>query len=257
MSLRSLTNGILFKLRSRVAWSRAGYREKPAGSLANLNVWQEMRLVDLKKKYAARFEEFFNRDHALENYHYLHLLDVSPSTKTGGHRGPPLRGEGNCLDLGSKNFCYSHALHVYFKPKNLTGIEIDAYKIYEDFFSRHDYAEYFIKSLKKTIYLPMDFLSYSVIHDVITCFYPFVFIEPLLAWTLPESHFVPDQFFKHVNKCLAKNGFFVMVNQGDEEFVKASEFCGNSGLSLVGKAEVEQGFIHMNDVAFVSLWNKL
>jgi hypothetical protein len=56
------------------------------------------------------------------------------------------------LDIGSKNWFYVKGEYSFFKSfaKDvfLDGIEIDAYRLYSNFYSRFEVAKYYIKDLK-------------------------------------------------------------------------------------------------------------
>ena len=55
----------------------------------------------------------------------------------------------NVLDIGSKNFFYAQGEYQFFKTfaKDvfLDGVELDAYRLYSNFFTRYEVAKFYIK----------------------------------------------------------------------------------------------------------------
>lgn len=250
-NIHSALNHFFFFLRSHFKLSKSGYTEIPARENFKTNEIQKRKITNLKKIFSVHFEEQFNQIHALENYNYLDLLfHAFEAAKISIPRN------ASVIDVGSKNFSYAAALHAFFHPENLTGIEIDAYKLYHDGHSRYDYARYFSNQLPNTFYLAEDFCRLNLNADIITCFYPFVFIEPLLAWTLPIKHFKPAEIFNRMAKCLNKHGLLVLVSQGDDEAEKAKDLTKKSGLTLVGIHREQELIGVVNDIPIISLWQK-
>jgi len=143
------------------------------------------------------------------------------------------------IDVGSTNFYYAAALHQFYQKHSnlhqLEGIEVDAYRVYDTFHSRIDYAKAYMKGLKCVGYLPMDFLDYEKKANVITMFLPFVFEEPLLIWGLPISKYQPLAYMKHAYDCLEKGGVWIITNQGKEEQEKQHELLNELKISYEDK----------------------
>lgn len=123
------------------------------------------------------------------------------------------------LDIGSKNWEYVRGQHSFFKQHcnslKLDGVEIDAYRLYSNFYSRYETAKFYIKNLDGANYYPCDVLDIKEKYDYITWFLPFVTKFPLKKWGLPQSKFMPERLLSHVYGLL-KNKMLI-VNQGEVE----------------------------------------
>jgi hypothetical protein len=71
--------------------------------------------------------------------------------------------------------------------------------------------------------------------DVITAWFPFVTVSPILAWRLPLTVFSPVRLFHRIARNLTPQGLFFMVNQGTEEAAVAATYCRQTGLRLVDR----------------------
>ncbi len=200
LRLYSAINRVLFSIRKIRKISRSHYKETAAWELHHLSNPIQLRIEELRQKYAIRFENTLNRGNALENYHLLDILDQlslrwqwQPQHKTQ-------------IDVGCKNFYYASCLSAFFKPQTLTGIELDAYGFYADCHTRFSYAQYYISELPHTHYLAGDFCQHSEQTELLTFFYPFVIPEPLVRWDLPLSEFKPETIFAQAFKVLKDTG---------------------------------------------------
>lgn len=123
------------------------------------------------------------------------------------------------LDIGSKNWEYVKGEYNFFKQfcnnLKLDGVEIDAYRLYSNFYSRYEVAKFYIKDLNGTHYYPDDLLNINTEYDYIIWFLPFVTKYPLRRWGLPERMFMPEKLLAHAYKILKKE--MLIVNQGEEE----------------------------------------
>lgn len=251
LKMESAFNSVFFALRQKMRLSRQNYRERACGTLSGLSERQKSRVAELKKAYQTDFEQEFNLSNALENYHFLDLLDLSCQKLNWQIPKDPV-----LVDVGAKNFYYVAALQSFFKPKKMTGIEIDAYKLYQDFHTRHSYAQFYIRALPHAQYLAMDFLNHEGPADIVTFFLPFVLEYPLVKWTLPLSQFRPQKIFDHAFAILNPNSFLFMSNQGEEEFARARVYAQNSQLDLVGHFVLEDSFLEREIPLHLSLWRK-
>ena len=127
----------------------------------------------------------------------------------------------NVLDIGCKNWFYAKGEYEYFDSfcKNflLDGIEIDAHRLYNNFFSRYEVAKYYTKDLKNTNYIADNLLNLNKKYDYIIWFLPFVVIEPHIYWGLPKKYFNPEKLLKHAYSLLNNGGEMLIINQGEEE----------------------------------------
>ena len=101
------------------------------------------------------------------------------------------------LDIGSKNWFYAQGEYKFFKSFcdefTLDGIEIDAHRLYSNFFSRYEVAKYHTKNLNNTNYIVGNLLDLKNKYDYIIWFLPFVIKEPHIYWGLPKKYFYPEK----------------------------------------------------------------
>ena len=216
-----------YELGEWLAWSRGTYQESPVGRFQHLSGIQQARITILQQRFSVRFERHAGQSTALKQYDYLDMLERTWSTCD-----LPRSVGGVVHDIGSSNFWYASALHAFFRPSELVGIELEGHRLYLNGYSRLDYARGYIQHLPNTRFEIGNYLQYQQQADVITAWYPFVTPKPVLAWRLPLSVLDPQAFFSQVTHNLRHNGLFVMVNQGGEEAAVAARYCRQVGLSL-------------------------
>jgi hypothetical protein len=141
---------------------------------------------------------------------------------------------GILQDIGSSNFWYAAVLHVFFRPAETVGIELDGHRISINGYSRLDYAHGYIQDLPNTRFFVGDYARYNHPADVVTAWYPFVTPGPVLAGGMPLSLLAPRALFNQVVKNLQPHGLFFMVNQGSEEAAIAAAWCEKVGLARYG-----------------------
>ncbi len=223
---RSAYHRFWYRLEERFAWSRGTYHEQPAGRLSHLSGIQQTRIASLQRRFRVRFEHQAEQTTALKQYDYLDVLE-----RTWSALGLPYSVGGAVQDIGSSNFWYATAMHTFFQPSELVGIELEGYRIYTNGYSRLDYAQGYIEDLPNTHFVIRDYAQYHHQADVVTAWYPFVTPAPVLAWRMPLSVLAPHALFAQVARNLKPNGFFIMVNQGTDEAAIAAAYCRQSGLS--------------------------
>ncbi len=132
---------------------------------------------------------------------------------------PKERDSLRVLDIGSKNWAYVRGEYRFFRQFSpnleLDGVEIDAYRLYSNFYSRYEAAKFYIKGLEGANYYPDDLLNIGGKYDYIVWLLPFVTPYPLKRWGLPERYFMPEKLLKHAYGLLEREMF--IVNQGEEE----------------------------------------
>jgi len=187
---------------------------------------------------------------ALANYLYFDLLDRAY------HAFQWMPDSGMTLvDMGSQHFYYAQALHVFFQPRKLTGVEVEGYRVCQDGYSRFDYATAYIRDLPNTQYQVMDFCDFTEAADGITCFYPFV--EPaLVRWRLSLKVFRPELLAQTMARVLRPKGFLFMVNCGEEEGVNACRLMAGVDLKLVGQLIYPDPLTEWKEFPVMSLWEK-
>lgn len=132
----------------------------------------------------------------------------------------PENTESLCvLDIGSKNWEYVRGEYNFFKQfcsdLKLDGVEIDAYRLYSNFYSRYEAAKFYTKDLSGVTYYADDLLNIKGEYDYIVWFLPFVTKYPLERWGLPKKLFMPEKLLTHAYQLLKKE--MLIVNQGREE----------------------------------------
>ncbi len=123
------------------------------------------------------------------------------------------------LDIGSKNWAYAKGEYNFFKQYcsflQLDGVEIDAYRLYSNFYSRYEVAKFYIKDLEGANYYADNLLNINKKYDYIVWLLPFVTEYPLQKWGLPKEFFMPEKLLKHAYTLLQKE--MLIINQGAEE----------------------------------------
>jgi hypothetical protein len=249
--IRSGYHAFWYRLGERLQWSRGIYREQPIGCLSGLTGVQQARVAFLGRRYAVRFERQFEQATALRNYDYLDILDQAWSAWW-----EPRPVGGVMHDVGSSNFWYARALHTFFRPMVLFGIEVEGHRIYRNGYSRVDYAQGYIEGLHHTRFIACDYRTFEQPADVVTAWFPFVTPAPVLAWRLPLSILTPHALFTNVANNLRPNGLFVMVNQGGEEMRIAATLCTEAGLEFQAWHEV-RSTLRPRTVSPVVTWWRL
>lgn len=125
------------------------------------------------------------------------------------------------LDIGCKNWFYAKGEYDFFSDFSsdftLDGVELDAYRLYSNFYSRYEVAKYYIKDLKNTNYIIGNLLDINKKYDYIIWFLPFVTIKPLEIWGLPKRYFCPEKLLNHAFSLLNDGGQMLIINQGENE----------------------------------------
>ena len=99
----------------------------------------------------------------------------------------------------------------------MDGVELDAYRLYSNFYSRLEVAKYYTKGLENTNYIVANLLELDKKYDYITWFLPFVVIQPHVFWGLPKKYFYPPKMLAHAYSLLNKNGEMLIINQTELE----------------------------------------
>ncbi|NNM62680.1 MAG: hypothetical protein HKM03_10965 [Steroidobacteraceae bacterium] len=223
--LNSLRHGFALRLSEGLRATRGTYRERPCLALPPLDAAETAVIENLQTRYQTRFERDLSAPTSLRNYEYLDVLDRA-FAQAG--RSPPTGGA--LCDIGCANFWYVRALHAFFRPSSLIGVEVEGYRRYRDGHTRFDYAAGYIEGLPNTRFEVADFRDFGEPADVITAWFPFVTSTAILAWRLPLSMLRPQALFGRVKRNLRADGWFVMINHGQQEASTAAELCDAAGL---------------------------
>ena len=164
------------------------------------------------------------------------------------------------LDIGSKNWFYAKGEYHFFKSfvQNpcLDGVEIDAFRLYSNLYSRYETAKFYTKNLKNTNYIAGDLLSINDTYDYIIWFLPFVTIEPLKYWGLPEKYFMPEKLLYHAFSLLKNGGQMLIVNQGEKEAAVQKQLFEKLNIKYTEKGIVKSCFLEYKNDRYAFVINK-
>ena len=127
------------------------------------------------------------------------------------------------LDIGSKNWAYVKGEYDFFKNYSnqliLDGVELDAYRLNSNFYSRYEIAQFYIMNLQEVNheinYYADNLLNINKKYDYIIWLLPFITIYPLQKWGLPKKYFMPEKLLEHAYKLLNKQ--MLIINQTESE----------------------------------------
>lgn len=232
-------------------WSRGTFQGRSTNTFTHLTDNQHQRVEELAATYSRRFEDTLPPQIAYLNYGYLDMLDRA---KDALNWAPPI-GDKIC-DLGSANFAYAAALHTFFQPTRLVGVEIEGYRLYGNGRSRSDYARCHIHDLPHTEYVVADYRNHHQSARLISAWFPFVTPQSLLAWQLPLSFFDPSTLLSRVANNLILGGTFLMINHNWEEAEVAHHLVEATGLVCQGKFVHTQPLRPRPQPAVLTLWQQ-
>jgi hypothetical protein len=215
-------------LRQFFHWRRSGLRfiNEPKDHLfAHLSGENQKKAHLIADRLLKDYQllEFFQQSEAenyRENLFYLELIERA--LETTAHTLPsPIKA----ADIGVSHWFYVQALHALLtrwrNPKgrvvSLDGYETDAYRVYNDFYSRYDHALAHIRQLENVNYIPEPFQLQHRMYDFISILFPFVFLKDHARWGLPKHLFEPERLIKAAWSSLKQDGVLIIVNQGAEE----------------------------------------
>jgi SAM-dependent methyltransferase len=251
--LRSLRHRFSYGVSESVRWSRGAYRETAACGLPDLPLEQAQRIAALKSRYQVCFEAGLCAATSVRNYEYLGILDEAWA-------GAGLaRPEGGSLcDVGCASFWYAAALHAFFRPRSLVGVEVEGHRLFKDARTRIDYAAGYVAPLPNTRFAVADYLTFREPADVITAWFPFVTPAAILAWRLPLSLLAPERLLRRVCDNLNPGGLFLMVNHGPEEADLAGGLCVAAGLAGGWRGTASCGLSRYREATpVVSCWMRV
>lgn len=157
------------------------------------------------------------------------------------YMNPKPEGSLKILDIGSKNWAYVKVEYDFFRKycDNLTldGVEIDAYRLYANLYSRFEAAKFYIKNLEGVRYYADDLMNISDKYDYIIWLLPFVTPYPLEQWGLPKNYFMPQRLLEHACEILKKE--MLIVNQGEQEAKIQQTLIDRTGLKYKFLGEIK------------------
>ena len=204
-------HAVWYRLGERLKWSPGLYRETPAGPLTQFSGKRLARIAVLQRRFDVRFEHQYSAVTAIKNYEYLDILDQAWT-----FLGKPRPVGGLMHDVGSSNFWYARALHAFFFPASLTGVEMEGYRIYSNGYSRWDYAQGYVADLPRSSFKVTDYSQYADPAETIIAWFPFVSVAPVLAWRMPLRVLSPRALFMRIAENLQPSGLFVMFESSCE-----------------------------------------
>lgn len=207
--LDNLKNSFDFTLRNKFNFSRKNYFEKQKLT----DILRDIYYFNIFKKYFSNIEE---------------------------------NKEISVLDIGSKNWEYVNSEYSFFNSytKNfiLNGIELDAYRLNSNFYTRLEIAKFYIKNMANTNYIAGDFLEHNQLYDYIIWILPFITKYPLVKWGLPLKYFKPLEMLEHANNLLKDKGELLIINQGEDEYSAQKELNQKLNLKAQYYGEIEDRF---------------
>lgn len=278
MQALACANPLFFALRNRVAFRRAGYEEDPSDerglTAATRPMLASARATQLTERYA--LESIRLRITPLTFLNAIHYIDILDQLFA---KMPELRdalpGEDSVpidvLDIGAKNFESALALGPVFRSARvgagergevrLTGVEIDAYRVYRSRHSRADVAIYYLSLVERPEsgsphrFLPEDLLGHEGAYDAITWFHPFLDAYPLLHWGLPRWKLQPEAMFDKMMALLKPGGVAIVVNQEPKEKEMQTEMMERMGVAFES-FDIELSFAREKKVAYAHVIRK-
>ena len=146
------------------------------------------------------------------------------------------------LDIGSKNWFYAKGEYEFFNEFlnefYLDGVEIDAFRLYSNFYNRFEVAKYHIKDLKNANYIADNLLNLEEKYDYIIWFLPFILKEPHIKWGLPKKLFYPEKLLNHAFNLLNKQGQMLIINQGEFEAQTQKELLEKLSIKYADLGEI-------------------
>ena len=258
-SIRDLLRGARFSMRNKIRWRRGlpVLKNEEKAELFDYLAVEEQKSalaeeVELRQRYS--LGTLYEASSLVDYRDNIYLLSALSKIETYlSFSGNKIRA----LDIGSKNWNYVYSLCQYLRfageaegrELDLCGVEIDAYGIYSDLYSRHDYAQAYVKQAQvetdKIEYVVGDFLEKSYRDlDVVTLFFPFVLEEALTSWGLPKRHFEPHKLLQNALDALKANRFMVVTNQTGSEARQLNAYLNDLPGELIFQEPLPLKLVH-------------
>ncbi|MEB3196315.1 MAG: hypothetical protein VKP62_03840 [Candidatus Sericytochromatia bacterium] len=166
---------------------------------------------------------------------YLHMVE-----RAFEGAGVALPEPLTAVDIGPCDWFYVQSIIGFLRhwgsatPRTIhfDGVELDAYRLYLDLRSRHDWAEAYIGDVPGVTYLASDGLAYERQVDVAFMFFPFIFMTDHRKWGLPRNLLRPESLLAHVVRCLKPGGTLLITNQGAAERERQHAMLAELGLEV-------------------------
>lgn len=260
-ALRAPANELAFAVRSSVAWSRGAPtlpQEAKAGWCTFLPAGERARAEQRARRLVRRYglEALQQRSTIAVFAANLALLEglerLAADLPPPADPGAPLRA----LDVGSGDFHYATALQRFLsrhatgtaRAVELLGCEVDGHGIYRDGHSRADHARAhaalageaqgavrFAVGDAARLQLPPQ--------DVVTMWFPFLTVYPLLQWGLPLTRFRPRRLLRRAVAALRPGGWLVVGNQTAAEFGRLRALLEGQPVELVRRVSLASDLV--------------
>lgn len=236
----NLKNIFDFFLRRKLKFSLQNYEEAPEDLSSLFGAELKQRENDLKKKYYFDYMSDMTQQNYKENLYMIDVLDkyfnVVPYENL------------KVLDIGCKNWNYVRGQYTFFKKYckklELKGVEIDAYRLYWNLFSRYEVAKFYKRDLPNTRYIPKDFMRLHETFDYITWFLPFIREYPHMRWGLPLKYYKPEKMLWHAYFSLKQGGKMFIVNQSEFEYDIQKNLLDICAIPYQEKGEIISDFLY-------------
>lgn len=225
--LRSAQYGLLLALSEWTGRMRRPVAETPVGSLDALPPAGRARAEALAVRYAVCFEATLGAAAATQAYEYLDFIDQFVATRRGLPTTAPV-----VQDVGSGGFAYAPALVASLRPARLVGIEVEGYRRLVGRTNRAERVAALVSTLPGVEYRIADYTTWCEPADLVTAFFPFVTVEPVLGWRMPLRVLRPAALFARIRANLEPHGELWMVNHSDAEARVAFGYALAAGLRL-------------------------
>jgi hypothetical protein len=259
--IKNFYNSIDFFLRQKIKLKRKYIgKNEPKNNLFPDFSEEKRQIAEEKEKfYLEKYNLNYLKNNSTQRNYLENLATIELLEKVMDNEGF-LTSESTIkiLDIGSKNWFYAAGEWSFFKSNinkeiYLDGIEIDAFRVYSDFHTRWDYANFYIKNLKNTRYIAGDFLKHNEKYDYILWFFPFVTEFPLQEWGLPLSKFKPLEMLRHAYGCLNSDGKILIVNQDEKEYQIQEGLIKELSCSYEKKGDIKNSFIEYERSRFATI----
>ena len=218
----------------------------------NIDFWIRSNTKFSRKNFVETDEKILYRNY-LENLYTFDILEQCFVKKA--YSNPKI------LDIGSKNWFYAKGEYSFFDSFcsgfSLDGVEIDAYRLYSNFYSRYETAKFYTRGLKNTRYIASNLLNIKDRYDFIVWFLPFVLKEPHIKWGLPMACFMPQELLEHAMSLLNLNGQMLIINQGESEAAAQKKLLDSLKIKYEEKGIVKSDFLQYKNDRYAFLTNEL
>lgn len=217
----------------------------------NIDFWIRNHTRFSRKNFVEKDENILKRNY-LENLYTFDILDKFLKKEH--------KSFASILDIGSKNWFYAKGEYNFFKTFcddfSLDGVELDAYRLYSNFYSRFETAKFYMNGLKNTEYIAGNLLDIDKKYDYIIWFLPFVSKMPLTEWGLPQSYFMPEKLLVRAYSLLENDGQMLIINQGIVEAELQKNLLNKTDIKYEEKGIVKSNFLQYKNDRYAFLVNK-